>query len=66
MMPQQDPSHVAGMQLKDILVALGGNALLQRGEPPLPEIQARSCEASPPQRGTDTSCTGQVSVPVLR
>ena len=28
------------MQLKDILVALGGNALLQRGEPPLPEIQA--------------------------
>ena len=36
-----DRQRVAyAMQLKDILVALGGNALLQRGEPPLPEIQA--------------------------
>ena len=30
------------LQLKDVLVALGGNALLQRGEPPIPEIQACS------------------------
>ena len=34
------------MQLKDILVALGGNALLQRGEPPLPEIQASFPDAT--------------------
>ena len=31
-------------QIKDILAALGGNALLQRGDPPLPEIQASSCK----------------------
>ena len=34
------------LQLENILVALGGNALLQRGEPPLPEIQVSSADST--------------------